>query len=159
MTNEKNVAFTGHRDIPHDKIGLVKQKITEIVAKLYNNGRANFFCGMALGFDMLCAEVVLEMKIIYPGIRLICVLPYKLQSEKWTVKHSSKHKHILEMADEVVVLSEYYYRNCFFRRNDYLIEKCTLAIAYYDGKQHGGTYYTLKKAAKKGVQVINLYQG
>lgn len=30
-------------------------------------------------------------------------------------------------------------------------------IAYYDGKQKGGTYYTCREARKRGMTVVNLF--
>lgn len=76
MSNEK-VAFTGHRSIPFATINVLRQRISDCVENLYLSGKTEYLCGMALGFDLLCAEVVLSLKKRFPDIRLICVLPYR----------------------------------------------------------------------------------
>jgi hypothetical protein len=32
-----------------------------------------------------------------------------------------------------------------------------ISIAYYDGREKGGTYYTVKKARARGIPIINVY--
>ena len=51
-----SVAFTGHRFISSDRVEEVKESVRNEIRLLYSKGFRNFFCGMALGFDMLAAE-------------------------------------------------------------------------------------------------------
>ena len=53
-----------------------------------------------------------------------------------------RYADILRQADKVVVLSEYYYAQCYAHRNDYMISACRL-IAYWDGKSAGGTFFSV----------------
>lgn len=151
------VAFTGHRSLPFSTINILRQKITECVENLYRSGVTEYMSGMALGFDLLCAEVVLSLKSRFPEIRLICVLPYRAQTEMWNAMQKARHKIILDNADEIIILSEEYYNGCFLRRNDYMLKKCSTLVAYYDGKLQGGTYYTFKRARDNKIKLINLY--
>jgi len=57
----------------------------------------------------------------------------------------------------VVVLSEYYYAQCYAHRNDYMISHACRLIAYWDGKSAGGTSYTFNKAQKKKLVIHNLF--
>ena len=156
MSNEK-VAFTGHRSIPFATINVLRQRISDCVENLYLSGKTEYLCGMALGFDLLCAEVVLSLKKQFSDIRLICVLPYRAQSEMWNSMQKARHGLILDQADEIIVLSEEYFHGCFLRRNDYMLKRCSTVVAYYDGKLQGGTYYTFKKARENRLRLINLY--
>ena len=37
---------------------VLRQRISDCVENLYLSGKTEYLCGMALGFDLLCAEVV-----------------------------------------------------------------------------------------------------
>ena len=63
-----SVAFTGHRFIPYDKIASLREALKTVILEHYNRGIRIFYCGMAMGFDLLAAEVVLSMKETYPDI-------------------------------------------------------------------------------------------
>ena len=112
---------------------------------------------MAVGFDMLAAEAVLELKEQLHDISLSAVVPYRNQSERFAPSARKKYNAILEKADDVTVLSEDYYTRCFHERNDYMVQHSSLLIAYFDGTSKGGTLYTCNKATSKGMPVNNLY--
>lgn len=152
-----SAAFTGHRHIPHVKYSQIKGRLKVAIYNAYLQGVRNFRCGMAVGFDMLAAEAVLELKEQLHDISLSAILPYRNQSERFAPSAREKYNAILEKADDVTVLSEDYYTRCFHERNDYMIRHSSLLIAYFDGTPKGGTFYTYNKAASKGVPVNNLY--
>ena len=66
-----SVAFTGHRFISSDRVEEVRESVNNEIRLLYSKGFRNFFCGMALGFDMLAAEEVLKLKEELPAILLV----------------------------------------------------------------------------------------
>lgn len=152
-----SAAFTGHRHIPHVKYSQIKGRLKVAIYNAYLQGVRNFRCGMAVGFDMLAAEAVLELKEQLHDISLSAILPYRNQSERFAPSAREKYNAILEKADDVTVLSEDYYTRCFHERDDYMIRHSSLLIAYFDGTPKGGTFYTYNKAASKGVPVNNLY--
>ncbi|GEM_PF-2799099 len=45
-------------------------------------------------------------------------------------------------------------RSAPLRRNDDMLSLCDLVVACYDGRQSGGTFYTVNKARALGKQVI-----
>jgi uncharacterized phage-like protein YoqJ len=63
----------------------------------------------------------------------------------------------MNQADEVIVLSESYYTRCYLERDEFMVDHSNLLIAYYDGREKGGTYYTVKKATNQGIRVVNLF--
>lgn len=119
------------------------------------NGYRFFGSGGALGFDMLAAQVVLELKEEYPEIRLILVLPCLSQAKYWKIEDMRKYEQIKKDADKIVYVSKEYNRDCMFKRNRHLIDNSSLCICYLK-KETGGTAYTVEYAKKKGVSVINL---
>lgn len=152
-----SVAFTGHRMIPYKEFREVRTKVSNEVRELYAQGFRNFLCGMALGFDMLAAEEVLKLKKELPEIRLVAVIPYRGQSERWGKNLQERYFSLVVKADEEVVLSESYFPACFLGRNDFMLAHVSAVVAYYDGKPKGGTFYTVRKAKTKGLRVVNLY--
>ena len=45
----------------------------------------------------------------------------------------------------------------FAYRDDFLIENSSMIVAYYDGRNRGGTFYTMNQAERHKVPVVNLY--
>lgn len=158
------VAFTGHRKerILQENsnnpciLGQVQLAVIEQVEHLYSQGYRTFYNGMSEGFDLLAASAVIACRWKYKDIRLVAVVPFRNQSARYEPLDKIQYNTLLEEADEVVILSESYYRGCFHRRNDYLIEHANIVIAYHDGIFKGGTFYTIKKAQQDNKQIINL---
>lgn len=153
---EKSIAFTGHRIIPLVRQEEVRVQLTVAVAFAYKSGMTRFYCGMSLGFDMMAAEVVLSLKDQVPNIRLIAIVPFSGQSSRWASSEQERYRQILAKADKVVVLSGNYFRGCLLRRNDYMLSHSCGVIAYYDGKLQGGTFYTVRKAERMKMEVVNI---
>lgn len=95
--------------------------------------------GMAVGFDMLAAEVVLSMKRVCPGITLTADIPNREQSEHFGELNRRRYQSLLTRADEFICLSENYYKRCFLDRDRYMVEHSSMLIAWYDGRFKGGT--------------------
>lgn len=157
LEKEKSITFTGHRIIPFIRQEEVRTQLTTVVALAYKSGITCFYCGMALGFDLMAAEVVLSLKDKFPDIRLIAVVPFSGQSDRWAFSEQERYHRILAKTDKVVVLSGNYFRGCLLRRNDYMLSHSCDVIAYYDGKPQGGTFYTVKKAGRMKMDVVNIY--
>lgn len=153
----QSVCFSGHRLIPQGKRTELKQELRTEIAKAYARGVRNFYCGMALGFDTLAATAALSLQCELPGMRVIAVIPFQGQADRWTEADRELYEDILANVDETVVLSRRYYDGCLLRRNDYMLERSGGVIAYFDGQPKGGTYYTCKMARSHGLDVTNLY--
>ena len=57
------------------------EKLQELMN--FNEGYKHFITGMALGSDMICAEIILELKKKHSNIELECAIPCTNQTEKW----------------------------------------------------------------------------
>ena len=69
-------AFTGHRLLPED---FDKNLLEEKIEGLIQGGANEFLCGMAVGFDLLCAEIVLKLKRKH-DLKLVACIPCESQS-------------------------------------------------------------------------------
>lgn len=154
-----SVCFSGHSNIPFPCRKQLKQRLKAEIVKAYTDGYRHFYCGMAMGFDMLAAEVALSLQSELSDLQVIAVIPHRGQTERWNDAMKAKYEAILHSSDDVIMLSEHYYHGCLLRRNDYMVLHSSCLISWYDGKPKGGTFYTCRKAAANGLKVINLYDG
>lgn len=152
------VAVTGHRP---DKIfggyNYPNKKYDKIYAKtklaLYTLMPDFVYTGMALGFDQLVCEVCLDL-----NIRYIACVPFKGQESAWPKSSQEKYKTLLDKAYEVVIISPGGYSADKMQiRNEYMVDRCDLLLACYNGDKSGGTYNCVKyaKDIKREMVVIN----
>lgn len=153
----ETMAFTGHRFIEPSKVEDIKAELRTKVKALYLKGIRIYLSGMALGFDMLAAEVILSLKAELPSLKLIAVIPFCGQSNRWNYRDQGRYKRILSEVDDSFILSEGFFKGCYLKRNDFMIDHSCGLIAYYDGGYKGGTFYTFKNAKAKGKDIINLF--
>ena len=158
LSKTQSVAFTGHRSIAPEKVPELRRQVRGKIRPLYMLGFRNSVSGMAMGFDMLAAEEVIKLKEELSELKLIAVIPYRGQSERWAYQQRQRYQRILSKADEEILLSEGYYNGCLLKRNDYMLDHVSGIIAYFDGKPMGGTFYTCRNARAKGIDLINLYR-
>lgn len=162
--NIDNVCFTGYRSqkLPwgfnNNDIRCIITKVNTYfkIKEAINLGKKHFISGMALGFDIMCAEIILQLKKKYKDLILQCSLPYKYQSSTWSLEEQKRHKKILSKADIVRCIFEDYVMKCMQERNCYMVNKSSLIIALFDGKT-GGTKNTLEyaKSQNKEIWIIN----
>lgn len=141
--------------MPAEEKSRVCKKMNKQIEILINNGYDTFICGGALGFDTLCALTVLDAKRCNENIKLVLALPCETQTEKWNKKDIEIYNSIIEKSDKVVYTSSQYYNGCMHRRNRFMADNSSCCICYLK-KPFGGTAYTVKYAAEKGLRIINL---
>lgn len=158
-------AFTGYRP---GKFGLsfpsgdaecaVREMLRPVLRELYIKGIRVFLTGMAEGFDMWAALEVIRLRDegACPDAGVGAIVPYKGQSRRYGSRALEDYDYILREAAFTAVLSAAYFPECFHRRNDFLVDNASVVVCYYDG-QRGGTQYTVNRARRMRVPLINLY--
>lgn len=111
---------------------------------------------MAVGFDLAAAEAVSDCRKSLPDIRLVAVIPFRGQQQRFSETDRARFDRICAEADETIVLSESYNSGVYAVRNDYLVDHAATLITWYDGSA-GGTRYTVEKALSQGRQLIHLH--
>ncbi|MBQ4065383.1 MAG: DUF1273 family protein, partial [Clostridia bacterium] len=101
------------------------------------------------------AVTVINLKKLYPDIRLIIAKPCPEQASRWAEPDRVLYQRILDRADEVVTVSPVYTRSCMLERNRYMVDRSEMLIAYVK-RAEGGSAYTLRYAEKKGLDILNL---
>lgn len=166
---KQTVAFSGHRilsaierDIfshPSEKQVVseyhLRNKLLNAITELYGQGYRYFLCGMAMGFDLMAGEVVLEAARELPGIKLIAVVPYPGQTARFSAEDKIRYGEVANSSWRRILISPRYSYDCFHRRNDYMVDHASALICFYNGSK-GGTAYTVKRALAAGLRVINM---
>ena len=150
--------FTGHRIIKVTPE--LVQRLHDTIINMIESGVTDFYDGGAIGFDMLCAETVIELKAEYSDIKLHLLLPCppEEQVKGWNKSQVERYNKILQAADSVTVISEHYTRDCMKQRNGRLVELADCCICYC-ANPRSGTGQTVRMAKDKGIDIINLFSG
>lgn len=162
LIKSQTACFTGHRSqklswrFNEDDIRCKEMKIAlrgEIVNAI-NKGYNTFLCGMALGFDMISAETVIELKSEYPNVKIIGALPCRTQDVKWSTDDRLRYRKLLEKLDGIrCIYDEYIGSKCMLERNRYMVDNSALLIALFNGLS-GGTESTINYARKQNLDVV-----
>lgn len=132
-------AFTGHRDLEED---FSEEKLSFYIEQLILKGVSVFYNGMAKGFDLISAEILLSLKKKYKSVKLIACIPFYGQEKYFTDQEKKRYAKVLKKADEKILLSETYYKGCLLVRDKYMAERADCLITYCK-KDTGGTAYTV----------------
>lgn len=165
IIKEKTVAFTGHRTLttadgtPDANLeNVIRTELSFCLESCYRDGKNVFISGLAVGWDMLCAEEVLKLKSKYQDVVLIVAIPFMGQERLYKEQDQSRYKAIYEAADHREFITDGGYdKDAYHKRNDWMIANCSEVIAYYNGKPRSGTSSTMRKARITEVDILNVF--
>ena len=142
------ITFAGHREV-HEGMNLMGKILSAITENIIDR-TVYFYCGGYGEFGNMCARIVYELKPENPGFKSVFVTPY-ISSTRITKLQSDF------LYDEILYADLERVPQCLaiLKRNEYMVDKADLVIAYVNFKQ-GGAYKTLTYAKRKGKQIINL---
>ena len=161
MENEKKqhrCCFTGHRPSKLDySEGEIKPLLETAIYNAISDGYVTFITGMAEGVDIWAAEIVLEKKKHNTALHLICAIPHPGFENKRSEYEKERYMRILQDADYTMTVSDHYFRACYQRRNEFMVDHSSLVIAVWNGAP-SGTQNTINYAKKRGVKAINIIE-
>lgn len=154
MEIEKNIcaAFTGHRGYR----GEADAELRREVERLYARGYRCFLTGMSWGFDLAAGLAVAEAKRRHDDIRLVAAEPFSGFRDLFDGSCAEDYDAVLAAADERVCVCGTKSVLSYMRRNDFLVDNSSFLVAWYDGSPRGGTAYTVRRARRMRMPVINL---
>ena len=151
----KTCCFTGHRDIAPGDVPKILGRVREILEPLIQNGVSFFGVGGAVGFDMIAAEYLIDLRDNHEkSIKIISVLPFPDWRSKWTAEQFARQETIMKKSDKTVFVQREYSKDVYLARDRKLVDESGFCISYCNRKI-GGTAYTVRYAMKKGLCVYN----
>ena len=125
-------ALSGHRVLSRQ---FSKQLLQQQLRALLEEGADTFLCGMALGFDLICAETLTALRTQY-RLRLVACIPCADQACRFTPAQKQAYLRALSACDESVVLHERYVDGCMFERNRYMVDHADMYTVNYAKRKH-----------------------
>lgn len=149
---ETTACFTGHRTYD----GSRNEVLADAIRALYAEGYRTLLCGMAVGFDIEAGEVALSLRDELKGLRVVAIVPFEGMQSRFTDSQSASFEEILRRVDESITLAPKYSSEVYAVRNNFLVDNSSACIAYFTGDK-GGTAYTVHRAVKSLLRLINIY--
>jgi len=155
--NERNTCcVTGHREIAAEKVDYVKRELRREIAEAIGDGYTHFLSGFADGVDVYFCKAVFELKAEHSDITLGAAIPYRRRLDR--LKENALTWALLAGCSEINIYSGEYFKGCFLKRNRAMVQASERLIAVYDGRDKGGTVFTMREAAilQRDVRIIRI---
>jgi uncharacterized phage-like protein YoqJ len=156
----KKVAVTGHRpdklNNEYDGVGPVSDNIRKKISEILLQEKPDLvISGMALGVDMIFAEVALDLKI-----PVLAAIPCNGQEKIWKTHQQKRYNDILNNSLTVkhIVTDGGYAGWKMIARNKYMVDRLgekDILISFWDGTP-GGTAQCTDYAKKANKRVITV---
>ena len=148
--------FSGHRPEKLEEPETdVKQWLADQIDSAIAAGYTTFISGCAMGVDIWAGQAVLKLRAQNPAIKLVAASPYKGFEERWADSWKEQYSFLIQWADAVRYICPAYSKGAFQRRNEWMVDRSSRVIAFYNGES-GGTRNTILYAESKGIEVVNL---
>ena len=152
-----SVCFTGHRTVNPNKLQAVKEKLNYTIMELYNKGHRTFLCGMAIGFDLLAAETLIDLKEKHKDIIIVACIPFIGQENRFCPTDKARYNKVINEVNSKVIIARSFSKQSYLLRNLYMLEHSSIVITYFDTNiKKGGTFFTYNKAIKMGKEDRNI---
>ncbi len=152
--------FTGPRSKNYPSVEnfeeTVTQRLKEEIQKAIDEGYRCFMSGMAAGVDLIAAAIVLNYKKQYPELKITLegVIPFQLQSKRWTEERKAMYQSILDECDRVEYIAKEESVKSYEMRDRFMVDNSHLVIAVES--QGNGTKRTVEYASKLGKEIRSM---
>src|SRR6478735_7918700 len=149
------VAGTGHRPEDCEPEAWVRTKARVKLQYPTKQGKkvSTFICGMAAGFDLWAADEARKLDIEVWAAR-----PWAGHSPR--LEDKILYETILAHATKIVCVDAsdiYAGPHVYHKRNEWMVDNADAVMAYWNGKESGGTYACKRYAEKVGKPIANIY--
>ena len=144
----KICTFCGHRTITESSI---EKSAEEEILRLVETGYTEFYTGGMGEFDLMCGQIVRQIKRHRSEIHLCLILPYM------SSRINDNGQIYNELYDDIIIpdLGDIHYKRAITERNKWMVDRSDILLAYVTRKT-GGAYTTLKYAVRAGKKAVNL---
>ena len=149
------MALTGHRPqrLGYDNYNYLTDEWVRLIdwlrLAIITLEVTDIYCGMADGSDIAYGIAAKSLKDEDYPIKLHCILPCKNYNS-----NNPWYNELKKVADEWIELSDEFYKGCDNVRDQYMVDHSDKLFAIWDGNKSGGVWSTIRKAQKKGLDII-----
>lgn len=154
MDMQKTCSVTGHRTLPPPKLRYIAERLPQEIRTTYSDGYTHFIMGGAAGADLLFARLVCKFREQGHPLTLEVDIPYRNRLKS----PEPELRMILLKCDKITVIAEEYAPSCFMARNRDMVQKSDRIIAVYDGRERGGTFFTVRyaRAMERELRIVEI---
>lgn len=108
----------------------LKKALKKLIIRMIEDYKVTYFISaMRLGAEQLAAEIIIELKTLYPYIKLECVIPYENLAENWSEEQRDRYFNIMSKNDIETLLQYHYSIDCNKVLIKYLMGNSQLLLA------------------------------
>lgn len=135
----------------------IKKAIQKSLNSLIEDGLEWVIISGQMGVELWAAEVVFDLQLEYPDLKLAILTPFLSQESKWNDINKEYYEFIVSQADfvESITKREYESPLQFRQKNEFLINKSDGLLLVYDDEKQGSPKFLMDVARKK--QEVNNY--
>ncbi|WP_188696573.1 DUF1273 domain-containing protein [Pullulanibacillus camelliae] len=135
----------------HPGIDVIKYTLKIRLLDFIDEGTEWFLISGQPGVELWAAEVLLELKEVYPSIQLGVLTPFLEQESRWPDQVKEYYYQIINAADFVDSITKRPYDNPAQLRlkNDFIIHKSDGLLVLYDEETPGSPRFYLQAAERK----------
>lgn len=132
----------------HPSVVFIKAAIKKSLLPMIEEGLEWVLISGQLGVELWAAEVIFELKLEFPEIKLAVITPFLHQESSWSENNKEWYESILAQADFVDSVSNKGYEKPWqFRlKNKFFIEKSDGLLLLYDHEKEGSPKYIYEMA-------------
>lgn len=145
----------------HSLCKKMKAALREQAVLLYGKGVRQFTIGGDLGVPLWAGEELLRLKAdpAYPGIRLICVIPFEGFDSRWDSVSRGRMRKLLAGCDEVPGVRLDDHPSAYRQRDYFVVDHCRCLVAVFDNDytKRTGVGIAVNYAKKLGREIVLIH--
>jgi uncharacterized phage-like protein YoqJ len=132
----------------HPSVVFIKAAIKKALIPMVEEGLEWVLISGQLGVELWAAEVVFELQMEFPDIKLAVITPFLNQEASWNENNKEWYESVLAQADFIdsVTKKEYEKPLQFRLKNQFFIQKSERLLLLYDQEKEGSPKYLYEMA-------------
>jgi uncharacterized phage-like protein YoqJ len=132
----------------HPSVTFIKVAIKKSLLSLLDEGLEWVLISGQLGTELWAAEIVFELQVDFPDLKLAVITPFLKQEESWNEANKEWYTSVLAQAEFIDSVSKKGYESPLQLRvkNQFFIEKSDAILLFYDQEKEGSPKYIYEMA-------------
>ena len=157
----KRLVVTGYKqhelgifDDKHPGIAFIKKALESRLLALLDEGLEWVIISGQLGVETWAAEVVIELKEMYPQLNYAVITPFLEQEKNWNDTNKEQYRMLIANADYEISLTSIPYEAPwqFVEKNKFFLRNSDAMLIVYDEENEGSPKF-IKEAADRYAEV------